>query len=65
MVVAGTKHLKDNLNQFGGKDNEETIYKALRAYNSGSVNEHNLSDGRGATPSYVSDIANRLLGRTN
>jgi hypothetical protein len=34
----------------------------LRAYNSGSVNEMDLSDGLGATASYVSDCANRLLG---
>lgn len=37
-------------------------YMALRAYNSGSVNELDLSDGLGATASYVSDCANRLLG---
>jgi LysM repeat protein len=38
------------------------VYEALRAYNSGSVNELDLSDGLGATASYVSDCANRLLG---
>jgi len=37
-------------------------YEALRAYNSGKVNQANLSDGLGATPSYVSDCTNRLLG---
>lgn len=40
------------------------IYSALRGYNSGSVNPNNLSDGLGATNSYVSDVANRLLGAT-
>ncbi len=65
MVTAGTNHFKGNLEQFGNADNADTIYKALRAYNSGSVNPNNLSDGLGATNSYVSDIANRLLGRTN
>ncbi|KAK9413778.1 putative Transglycosylase SLT domain-containing protein [Seiridium unicorne] len=64
MVRAGTNHFKANLKEFGNADNADTIYKALRAYNSGSVNPDNLSDGRGATPSYVSDVANRLLGRT-
>jgi LysM repeat protein len=38
------------------------IYSALRGYNSGSVDEHNLSNGLGATANYVSDIANRLMG---
>lgn len=65
MVRAGTNHFKDNLKEFGNADNADTIYKALRAYNSGSVNTNDLSDGRGATASYVSDIANRLLGRVN
>lgn len=38
------------------------IYSALRGYNSGSVDPNNLSNGLGATDSYVSDVANRLLG---
>ena len=37
-------------------------YEVARAYNSGSVDQNNLSNGLGATDSYVSDIANRLLG---
>jgi LysM repeat protein len=37
-------------------------YEVARAYNSGSVNQEDLSDGLGATPSYVSDVANRLQG---
>ncbi|KAI0593464.1 hypothetical protein F4775DRAFT_577842 [Biscogniauxia sp. FL1348] len=65
MVSAGTQHFKQNLKDFGDADTADCIYKALREYNSGSVNPDNLSDGRGATASYVSDIANRLLGRTN
>lgn len=65
MVRAGTNHFKANLKEFGNADNADTIYKALRAHNSGSVNANDLSDGRGATASYVSDVANRLLGRTN
>lgn len=65
MVLAGTKHFKANLEQVGNADTAEAIYQALRIYNSGSLNPNDLSDGRGATPSYVSDIANRLQGRTN
>lgn len=37
-------------------------YEAFRAYNSGSVNQGDLSDGLGATNRYVSDVANRLQG---
>jgi hypothetical protein len=65
MVMAGTRHFKGNLQQCDNQDTASTIYRALRLYNSGSINEGNLSDGMGATPSYVSDIANRLQGRTN
>ncbi|KAI0015555.1 hypothetical protein F4780DRAFT_784057 [Xylariomycetidae sp. FL0641] len=64
MVRGGTQHFKQNLVDFGDAGTAETVYKALREYNSGSVNEADLSDGRGATPSYVSDVANCLLGRT-
>ncbi|MCJ1282861.1 hypothetical protein MMC26_002187 [Xylographa opegraphella] len=38
------------------------VWNVLRAYNSGSVDFENLSDPVGATASYVSDVANRLLG---
>jgi hypothetical protein len=65
MVTAGTQHFKSNLEQVGNADSAECIYQALRLYNSGSMNASNLSDGKGATNSYVSDIANRLQGRTN
>ena len=62
MIYAGTRHYKENLKSFGNGNDAPTIYKALRMYNSGSVNEQNLSDGRGATASYVSDVANCLRG---
>lgn len=65
MVNAGTQHFKGNLEQFGDQLSCASIYPALRAYNSGSVNQSNLSDGLGATDSYVSDIANRLQGLTD
>ena len=38
------------------------IYSALRAYNSGSVDATNLSNGLKAQDSYVSDVANWLCG---
>lgn len=39
------------------------IYTAARIYNSGAVaSSGDLGDGNGATPCYVSDIANRLTG---
>ena len=62
MVNAGTQHFKTNLEQFGDADTDTTIYQALREYNTGDIDESNLSNGLGATDSYVSDIANRLLG---
>ncbi|KAF2656297.1 hypothetical protein K491DRAFT_597275 [Lophiostoma macrostomum CBS 122681] len=62
MVNAGTQHYKSNLEQQGNGDDAQTIYEALRLYNSGSVDTSNLSNGLGATDSYVSDIANRLTG---
>ena len=65
MVRAGTLHFKANLKEHGNTDTADCIYKALRSYNSGSCNNNDLSDGRGATASYVSDVANRLLGHTN
>lgn len=36
-------------------------YEAFRGYNSSSVDKNNLSNGLGATNSYVSDTANRLM----
>ena len=65
MVLAGTKHFKGNLQQLDDQDTASTIYRALRLYNSGRINESNLSDGSKATDSYVSDIANLVQGRTD
>jgi len=39
-----------------------SLWNVLRGYNSGCVNYKDLSDGTTATASYVSDVANRLLG---
>ncbi len=65
MVRGGTQHFKRNLRNWGDKWSGESIYPALREYNSGSVNPEDLSDGQGATASYVSDIAHRLTGWVN
>lgn len=43
---------------------ERNWYRAFRRYNSGSVNQKELNDGKGATEGYVRDVANRLMGRT-
>ncbi|EMR69443.1 putative exo-beta- -glucanase protein [Eutypa lata UCREL1] len=62
MINGGTQHYKANLQNWGDQWTGESIYPALREYNSGSVNPDNLSDGQGATDSYVSDISQRLGG---
>ena len=59
--VEGTKDgpgLKQLYNQYGN------YYSMARAYNSGSVNESNLTDPVGATANYVSDFTNRLRGHS-
>ncbi|KAF2682258.1 hypothetical protein K458DRAFT_444332 [Lentithecium fluviatile CBS 122367] len=55
MSRKGTEHFKQNLRHYGDKRSGESIYPALREYNSdnvksGNVNYGNLSDGRGAAP---------------
>ncbi|KAF2872361.1 hypothetical protein BDV95DRAFT_628047 [Massariosphaeria phaeospora] len=62
MVRGGTQHFKRNLQNWGDQWAASSIYPALREYNSGSVNPNDLSDARGATRDYVSDIAQRLQG---
>ncbi|MCJ1397322.1 hypothetical protein MMC11_000514 [Xylographa trunciseda] len=42
-----------------------SIWEGIRKYNSGSVDVTDLSVGFGATNSYCSDIANRLMGAKN
>jgi len=65
MIVDGTQGtaygdgLVQLINQYGD------YFSAFRAYNSGTVNSQDLSAGMGATPCYVSDIANRLMGWTD
>ena len=57
------KHYIGNLEQLDHHNNAFTIYRALRLPKSGSINESNISDGKEATDSYVSDVADRLRGR--
>lgn len=64
MISCGVTHFAENLKTQGGKNDAETIYTALREYNSGKVDKSNLSvlpNGAGV-PSYVSDISQRLQG---
>lgn len=67
MVDCGTQHFKTNLANWGGQTSEQSIYPALRAFNSGSVVAWDLSTVPGGVgnPAYVSDIAQRLQGWTN
>jgi hypothetical protein len=63
MVRGGTEHFKANLQHWGDQWATSSIYPALREYNSGNVCDQNdLSNGCNATPSYVSDISQRLQG---
>lgn len=67
MVECGVQHLKTNLGNWGGQDSEQSIYPALREYNSGSVVAADLStapSGAG-NPAYVSDVAQRCQGWVN
>jgi hypothetical protein len=60
MICFATGHFERNLNNQGN-----SVARALREYNSGSVTPNNLSDGRGVTNSYVSDVYNRMQGWVN
>ncbi|KAG6359252.1 hypothetical protein INS49_012773 [Diaporthe citri] len=67
MVDCGTQHFKLNLGNWGNQNSEQTIYPAMREYNSGSVIASDLStapNGAG-NPAYVSDVAQRLVGWVN
>jgi len=52
----GGDGLEQTVQKFGG------LWQGIRAYNSGSVDQSNLSNGLGSTNSYCSDVANRLMG---
>lgn len=45
------------------KNSFGNIYRALREYNSGSINVNNLSDGKGATDGYVSNMVRKSVVR--
>lgn len=67
MVTCGTQHYKQNLEDWGDEWSAESIYPALREYNSGSVDSDNLSDAPDniGNPYYVSDISQRFQGWTD
>ena len=64
MVRDGTQGTSgDGLVQlFNNPETSGNPYNVFRKYNSGSVDLSNLSAPKCATGSYVSDIANRLMG---
>lgn len=67
MVDCGMRHFKMNLGERAGMNSEQSIYPALREYNSGSVVASDLSiapNGAG-NPAYVSDVAQRCMGWVN
>ncbi|CEJ81500.1 hypothetical protein VHEMI01622 [[Torrubiella] hemipterigena] len=47
-----------------GDSSVRKFYAGARVYNSGSATYSNLNDGRGSTPCYAQDVANRLTGWT-
>ncbi|GFP60463.1 hypothetical protein TASIC1_0019000900 [Trichoderma asperellum] len=65
MINGGTQHFKSNLEDFGDLWDVSSIYPALREYNSGSVDNNDLSVAAGGfgVPCYVSDIARRMMGQ--
>ncbi|KAL5421201.1 hypothetical protein PMIN04_005817 [Paraphaeosphaeria minitans] len=65
MVCGGVKHFKENMQHWSNRWSGTSVWPALREYNSGNVNEADLGDGRGATASYVADVANRVTGWAN
>lgn len=60
----GLKQLLAKAKRDTGNGGERMYYAAARLYNSGSANYGNLDDGKGSTPCYASDVANRLTGWT-
>lgn len=67
MICGGVKTFKENMDAYGNKWSGESLWSALRVYNSGpnGMNLSDLSNPMGATASYVSDMANRVTGWVN
>jgi LysM repeat protein len=62
MVRDGTTGTRDGDGLKQCFQHQGNWYAAFREYNSGQVNKDNLNDPVGATPDYVKDAANRLMG---
>ncbi|KAI9792777.1 MAG: hypothetical protein M1816_001509 [Peltula sp. TS41687] len=62
MVRDGTTGTKDGDGLKQCFEHQGNWYAAFREYNSGQVNQGELNDPVGATPGYVKDTANRLMG---
>jgi LysM repeat protein len=64
MVRDGTEGTRDGDGLKQCFEHQGNWYAAFREYNSGQVNQGDLNDPVGATPGYVKDTANRLMGHT-
>ncbi len=64
MVRDGTTGTKDGDGLKQCFQHQGNWYAAFREYNSGQVNQGEMNDPQGATPGYVRDTANRLMGHT-
>jgi LysM repeat protein len=62
MVRDGTEGTRDGDGLKQTFQHQGNWYAAFREYNSGSVNQADMNDAQGATPHYVRDAANRLMG---
>jgi LysM repeat protein len=62
MVRDGTTGTRDGDGLKQCFQHQGNWYAAFREYNSGQVNKNDLNDPVGATPGYVKDAANRLMG---
>lgn len=63
MIKDGVEGTKDGDGILQGTVREKNYFAGGRWYNSGAIDASNLSNAMGATASYCSDLANRVMGR--
>lgn len=63
MIKDGVEGTSSGDGLIQGVQKTGNLFAAARLYNSGQMNEGNLSDAMGATGSYCSDLANFVMGR--
>lgn len=63
MVKDGVEGTKDGDGLIQGVKRTKNYFAAGRLYNSGTIDNNNLSNALGATGPYCSDLANRVMGR--